>query len=319
MYDRERPSAGEETTLEVLLPLLYSTPGDAQAWGVLLDTLRRLAGVEGVLLHLDSPWSSLRSLHSGVCPPRSPSLQLPLAEYGSLTLYIDPQALFRVHALPWLQPLQQHLIEALSCHEELCRNAQLARLTLRELPRRFGFAVLLVDGSGRLLDQLGTTEGPTLPLGLALSLRQGRLHLSQGDAQRRLTQGLREALAHGERRHLTLALIGHTQPISLLIHPLGRRGAPARRALLAMSLPLTPEQRLRGLSIFSFTKREGELVHSLIGGLDLETHARNHNISLNTVRSQLRRVYAKTATRRQGQLMARLMLTLPAEVSPLRL
>lgn len=63
---------------------------------------------------------------------------------------------------------------------------------------------------------------------------------------------------------------------------------------------------LQGL--YSLTQAEAELVGLLAQGLSLEEAARERGVTMNTVRSQLKQVFAKTDTKRQGELV-RLVLS----------
>jgi DNA-binding CsgD family transcriptional regulator len=58
---------------------------------------------------------------------------------------------------------------------------------------------------------------------------------------------------------------------------------------------------LQGL--YSLTQAEAELVGLLAQGLSLEEAAQRRGVTMNTVRSQLKQVFTKTDTRRQGQLV----------------
>jgi DNA-binding CsgD family transcriptional regulator len=58
---------------------------------------------------------------------------------------------------------------------------------------------------------------------------------------------------------------------------------------------------LRGLH--GLTPAEAELVGQLARGRSLEEAARARGVSINTVRSQLKQVFSKTGTSRQGELV----------------
>ena len=58
--------------------------------------------------------------------------------------------------------------------------------------------------------------------------------------------------------------------------------------------------------VFDLTTAEARLAVALCDGCDLATAARNFGISRQTVRSQLKAVFAKTGVRRQAELVARL-------------
>ncbi|MEI6162459.1 MAG: helix-turn-helix transcriptional regulator [Roseococcus sp.] len=86
--------------------------------------------------------------------------------------------------------------------------------------------------------------------------------------------------------------------VVMVIDPAARR--PASDQLLAAAFGLTPA--------------EASLTASLLSGLSLADHARKRRVTMPTVRTHLARVLAKTGSRRQADLVARLagMLASPA-------
>lgn len=83
---------------------------------------------------------------------------------------------------------------------------------------------------------------------------------------------------------------------------------PVSRAAVIIIQNLSPkvgdrfERRLR--SLFGFTPREAGLAATLSSGRSLQAHATEHNISIETARTHLRGLFAKSATTRQGELVA---------------
>ena len=55
--------------------------------------------------------------------------------------------------------------------------------------------------------------------------------------------------------------------------------------------------------IYKLTPAEGELVQLLAQGRSLEEAAAFRSVTLNTARSQLKQIFAKTGTRRQSELL----------------
>jgi DNA-binding CsgD family transcriptional regulator len=55
--------------------------------------------------------------------------------------------------------------------------------------------------------------------------------------------------------------------------------------------------------VYGLTPAEAELAQLLAQGISLEAAAKRRNVTLNTARSQLKQVFAKTDTRRQGELL----------------
>ena len=67
-------------------------------------------------------------------------------------------------------------------------------------------------------------------------------------------------------------------------------------------------------SVYALTHAEAELVQLLVSGRSLEEVAKLRGVTMNTARSQLKHVFAKTDTRRQGELI-RLIVTGVASLS----
>ena len=61
-------------------------------------------------------------------------------------------------------------------------------------------------------------------------------------------------------------------------------------------------------TVYSLTPAEADLVRLLAGGHSLEAAAELRGVTMNTVRTQLKQVFAKTDTKRQAELV-RLVLT----------
>jgi DNA-binding CsgD family transcriptional regulator len=70
--------------------------------------------------------------------------------------------------------------------------------------------------------------------------------------------------------------------------------------------PVTTTEVLEAL--YALTHAEAELVRLLSEGRSLEEVAEARGVTMNTVRSQLKQVFSKTDTKRQGELV-RLVLT----------
>jgi DNA-binding CsgD family transcriptional regulator len=61
-------------------------------------------------------------------------------------------------------------------------------------------------------------------------------------------------------------------------------------------------------NLYQLTSAEAELVQLLSQGFSLDEASQQRGVTINTARSQLKQVFSKTDTRRQGELM-RLVLT----------
>jgi DNA-binding CsgD family transcriptional regulator len=104
------------------------------------------------------------------------------------------------------------------------------------------------------------------------------------------------------------------RPFALMVSPLldTPPGSSAGEAVTAAFLadpdagPVTTTEVLE--SLYALTHAEAELVRLLSEGRSLEEVASVRGVTMNTVRSQLKQVFSKTDTKRQGELV-RLVLT----------
>ncbi|MCC7045566.1 MAG: hypothetical protein IT562_02525 [Alphaproteobacteria bacterium] len=65
-----------------------------------------------------------------------------------------------------------------------------------------------------------------------------------------------------------------------------------------------PEQAARLRELFRLTPAEGDVVLALAAGQTVAMHAEQRGVSLNTVRTLLKRAMVKIGCRRQSQLVA---------------
>lgn len=143
-----------------------------------------------------------------------------------------------------------------------------------------------------------------------LRLRDGRLSAAVGPGSPGLAQLVRAALPGADRPHqaraqaLCLPRPGRG-PLTLTVAPLPAcPGTPCHVLLLLHA----PEQATVAATVlrqlFGLTPAEADVAKALAEGGSLEQFALARRISMNTVKTHLQRVYAKTATCRQGELVA---------------
>ena len=76
-------------------------------------------------------------------------------------------------------------------------------------------------------------------------------------------------------------------------------------ALILLNKTGKPPSQLEAISkLLHFTKAEGRVASALMAGQSLEEYASAANVTLNTVRSQLKALFQKTGTKRQAELVA---------------
>lgn len=153
-----------------------------------------------------------------------------------------------------------------------------------------------------------------------LSLDRGSLALRDGQCSRRIAQAASEALAAAtghvkitQAEHIAITCAESGTPFRVSLHPLSKRpsGTGTRvKAELAVVIRSggnkSQDGAVRLQSLFGLTAAEAILAHAVASGRSLDDHARERGIAISTVRTQLRALFAKTETHRQGELVARL-------------
>lgn len=178
-------------------------------------------------------------------------------------------------------------------------------------------AVLLLDERGRVV--LASARAEKL-LGLAdpLCVHAGRLRLRYGDEQPLRIALSRAAGANqaGTRGEI-LCLPRRTDPMGLLVtiaplgpeHPVVTTVSGLPRVIVKLTAQFQgagpSADRLRRR--FDLTAAQAELAEALCAGERLADYAADHGVSINTVRTHLRGLLRRTGTRRQAELIFRLM------------
>jgi DNA-binding NarL/FixJ family response regulator len=118
---------------------------------------------------------------------------------------------------------------------------------------------------------------------------------------------------------LSLARPSGRHPLSLLVAPIPMAGSPETGAPCAAVFVSDPERRaatthdlLRRL--YGLTRAEAILASAMMQGKSVERSCLELGISTNTARTHLKRIFCKTDTSRQGELIS-LLLSSPAMMS----
>lgn len=168
-------------------------------------------------------------------------------------------------------------------------------------------AVFLIDVELRVLFanvRAAALFGADMPL----RLHGGRLQTDSSDAQA-LARVVREVAGMGKAGAHALALRrGGRLPLTLMVMPFQPAGRAPSGLPSAIVLARDPEEMMvssHALSqLFDLTPAEAGVAQALSTGAALEDIAALHRTSVNTVKTHLHHIYAKTATRRQGELIA---------------
>lgn len=212
---------------------------------------------------------------------------------------------FSAHEVRLLELVLPHVGRALRITLRLEGLEHDARLT-REALDRFAVGVLVTDGQARLTHANRAAER-LLALNDGLTLRGAEL----GALRAAETNALRKAIARAAAQQGRCSSVVAVQRYVAIVAPLGNEGE-LRGALVLVSdpaaAPATGGDSLRRL--FQLSAREADLALALLAGKRLKDFAERHSISINTVKSQVRRLFAKTGTARQSELI-RLLHSLP--------
>jgi DNA-binding CsgD family transcriptional regulator len=216
--------------------------------------------------------------------------------------------------------LAPHLDRAYRLHA-----SQSEKTALAEAINRLPMGVILIDSQEALVLANQTVEYIT-------KLEDG---FSLIDGVPRAARESDDQVLRGLIRESIDAKTAGTLPdgsVMAISRPSGRRAFPLMVAPLLSGLPdgalhdavavlfisdLEASSLQRGealRALYSLTHAEIELVELLCDGLSLEEAALHRDVTMNTARSQLKQIFAKTNTSRQGELV-RLVL---AGIAPIR-
>jgi DNA-binding CsgD family transcriptional regulator/PAS domain-containing protein len=215
------------------------------------------------------------------------------------------------------QALAPHLRRAMELYRMLAGAVNLT-VALENSIDRLPIGVILVNAAGKAVavnrsgKELLERHG-----GLRLGV-DGVLRAAEPQAQAELTRLVAEASRCGASAtgcggtlHVTTASGGSA--LALLVTPLRleRQALDDPRVLAAVFLrdpdrrPAATEEALQQL--YGLTRAESRLASLLVSGLSLEEAAKRLGVTTNTARTHLKRVFAKTRTSRQGDLVSLLL------------
>jgi DNA-binding CsgD family transcriptional regulator len=217
--------------------------------------------------------------------------------------------------------LVPHFARALSIHRDLGAESHKQR-ALDEVLDRLPLGMLLLDARRQVI-HANMSAQRMLALDDGLSLREQQVRGDAGDAD--LQHAIDAALQAGERGefdHVSHAAVptksGH-RPFLLAVTPVmrarpGRQGADVTAVVYFSNPDALATASVQALeAVYGLTAAEAAVVRGLVEGLSMEEIAAQRQVKPDTVRSQLKQVFAKTRTSRQAELI-RLVL---AGVSPL--
>jgi DNA-binding CsgD family transcriptional regulator len=137
----------------------------------------------------------------------------------------------------------------------------------------------------------------------ALEVRHGKLATPSSREQHHLHRLIYEACGDGPTGGSLALPRDGWPPLILSVTPL--LGQPARAALIVMRDPASEHRQLLAQlkSLFDLTAAEAEVAYSLAKGSTLAELAAIRDVSLGTLRNQLKSVFAKVGCSRQAELV----------------
>lgn len=204
---------------------------------------------------------------------------------------------------------------------ELCTTATESERGIYLGPERRATAAVMTHWLARMLDEMdhgmvlvtpaGALRHANQParreLASGTSLRQleGGVQAAHRDQQGGLTQALAEA-GRGRRRLLTLGCNEHALPVAVV--PMGDDGRASEPLVL---LVLGKRQSCEGLTVDFFARTQGltgaeaRVLQALCNGLRPKEMARQFEVAVSTIRTQISSVRTKTQTASIRELVSR--------------
>jgi DNA-binding CsgD family transcriptional regulator len=212
------------------------------------------------------------------------------------------------------EDLSRHMTRALRLSMRLERTEHCGTgiQAFDALPQALG----LVDARGRLLYANAAMQALLRQRGSALQLRQGELTAVDADAHQRLAAHLVAVAAratsatHGDGIFLPGRDGGLFSLQAYAVHGTLAQYLPSRRTLLLTLRSCSGRRALPPGAIatgYGCTPREALLARMLSDGRSLRVAAAEMGITYDTARAYLKMVFQKTGSRKQAQLVTRLL------------
>lgn len=210
---------------------------------------------------------------------------------------------FTATELRALQSLMPHIRRSLAIARRLNRVPGL-RDHVAALLAHSSSPAMLVDAQLRL-HYANDATAQLFATGGGLRLRDGGIAALREADTRKLRQAVRRAMGMVDGNGLGDMLWLTRQdrpPLQVAVVPLSGQAGAGGRAMLLVNAP--EEDGLAALARhYRLTPAEARLLGGLAAGQDLAAFAARQEVSVNTLRIHLRRLFAKTGTHRQAQLI----------------
>jgi DNA-binding CsgD family transcriptional regulator len=182
-----------------------------------------------------------------------------------------------------------------------------------------GCGTILIDGQGLVIE---INAAATRQLGDGLQIADQRLTASDARTDELLQDLIRRGVSHAEtaaasstRRVLAVPRPGK-RPVTLRVIPVESHDGPLHRNARAVVVLVDPEGSVRPSEIalkvlFRLTPAEVRIADRLVSGETLPDIAAALDVTIATLRTQLKSMFAKTQTHRQAELVALLARLAP--------
>jgi DNA-binding CsgD family transcriptional regulator/GAF domain-containing protein len=219
-----------------------------------------------------------------------------------------------------LAGLLPHLDRALELSWQFARERS-ARQALLDMLDQLPTAIIVVDAEAHPVMMNAAAEG-ILAMGDGMLVNRRRLEALWHAERARLAQLVASACAptDGDTAaaggHLMVSRPSGLRPFLVMVSPLPRaycdRAGQQRR--LAAVVIKDPQAQLHASAasrreiaeLYQLTRAEERLLKFILDGLGVFEAAERLGVSRNTARTHMKRIYAKTGTRRQAELVRRL-------------
>ena len=216
----------------------------------------------------------------------------------------------------WLARLLPHVKRALELSWQFTRERS-ARQTLLDVLDQLPTAIIVVDAAARPVMVSAAAEA-ILASSDGFLVKRRRLEALWHAERVRLDQLIASAcaVADGDAAaggQLTVSRPSGRRPFLVMVSPLPRAycDQAGQQGRLAAVVIKDPHARLHASAasrrelaeVYGLTRAEERLLHFILDGLGLFEAAERLGVSRNTARTHMKRIYAKTGTRRQAELM----------------
>jgi DNA-binding CsgD family transcriptional regulator len=210
-----------------------------------------------------------------------------------------------------------HLQRALQIRNRI-GQAALARRVFDETLNRTDTATIVVVADGHIVLTNPVAE-TLLANGTAVRVHKGRLTTTNQFDTGRLLSLVRSASNMGEAQNEPGGVMAVRQanapPLTVLVAPfrLALPGLATPSAIVFIRDPNRPISAAGSLqALFQLTPAEARIAQELANGKSLAEIAASHGARLQTVRKQLKSIFAKTGTNRQAQCVAAILRSVAA-------